>query len=804
MSVVQLPAIRLQVMAQVNDRSNTRQMAEAGYIDVVGGGEKSTLLDISAVSIHATMCPENIEQDQLVLSHDGVVMFEFPARSYPVHDKEHLGMAITLYINKGGKDSIQHSVASTTYVNFDQIMSGQLKQLGCTLNDVNKTPATILFQGLMTVQQNAWNHQNAALLQNLSSKFNSINRIQERLTHFAQERIHGIKNFLDPNNKNNVHTALSMPSNLVKHVMNIDIVDNAQSEFFKQVCTEESPQFLLKYAPLASAMLLTTAVKFLSKDDSAPLTYKCITDKLANIKWTHADAELWTQIFCNCLTSIVPACNTYTSDASWLVNADGVRVIPNLVGEEQLLLGSPVVQAVQDIQSCQHLSGLCQEMFSSGDLQKSELAFRAAHEARLKTVELCKSQDCEDFAADMRNYFGASTHVHVMTTTANQMIGTPLLCSDARLNLPRNTLQDARQALLACCAVQRHIRDLIQYKCQDCVCIATAANLTSKYCPSLDEKPTQIFERSMFENRDMFLMTSTPGAAGHCCRIRTNSTMMHTQQLENGVNVHFHALDVLCMQESTSSTIFRELNEPADVFDVKIQVGFGNTKIMNGMTRSLVRNVTGSIYGDMLTNSGLSASHAADRMGTKDFYKVLCAVGGKSILAAEKTALNTTLTPTEMLDSMLRGCKDTQYYFGAQNVQGVPIMALEFELKPEEQHILRMLARAQAPLYSKGMPLILASGTLGSCFFPRIDSICSHIPGSSQNNNINKQLFVVPQKTPLLGMTDVLKSKSVESLLDVQKAHVSNVLRETCKTQFDFFSDHISTDIMLLHTHIAM
>ena len=249
MSVVQLPAIRLQVMAQVSDRSNARQMAEAGYIDVVGGGEKSALLNISAVSIHATMSPESIAQDQLVLSHDGVVMFEFPARSYPVHDQEHLGMAITLYINKS-KDSIQHSVASTAYVTFDQIMSGQPQQLMSTLNDVNKTPATIIFQGLMTVQQNAWNHQNAALLQSLSGKFNSINRIQERLTHFAQERTHGIKNFLDPNNKANVHTALSMPSNLVKHVMNIDVADNAQSEFFKQVCTEECPEFLLKYAPL--------------------------------------------------------------------------------------------------------------------------------------------------------------------------------------------------------------------------------------------------------------------------------------------------------------------------------------------------------------------------------------------------------------------------------------------------------------------------------------------------------------------------------------------------------------------------
>jgi len=789
-------------MTQVNDRSNTKQMADAGYIDVVGGGDKQILLNISAVSIHATMCADSLAQDQLVLSQDGAVMFEFPTRSYEVQDKEHLGMAVTLYINKG-KESIQHSIASVAYINFDQIMSGETQQLMSTLNDVNKTPVTVVFQGLMTPQQVAWNQQNAPLLQNLTDKFNAISRIQERLSHYSQERSTALKNFLDPNNKNNVHSTLAMPVNLVKHVMNIDVADNAQSEFFKQVCTEECPQFLMKYAPLSAAMLLTTAVKFLSQEDSAPLTYKAIADKLATKKWTKAEGELWTQIFCNCLTSIVPSCNTYTSDASWLVNSSGVRVIPNLVGEDQLLLGSPAVQAVQDIKTCQHLSALCQNLFSNADMQKAELAFRAAHEARLKTVELCKSQDCEDFAADMRNYFGASTHAHVMTTTANEMIGTALLCSDARLNVPHNTVHDARQALLVCCATQRHIKDLIDYKCHDCVCIATAANLTSKYCASLEETEARQYNRAEFADRDTYLLTTTPGAAGHCCRIRTNMTKMHTLELENGVKVHVNSMDVMCMQESTSATIFRELHEPADVFDVQIQVGFGNTKIMNGMTRSLVRNVTGSIYSDMLTNSGLSASHAADRMGTRGFYKVLCAVGGQSLLTAENNVSQTPLTPGEMLDRMTRGCKDTHYYFGVQNEQGAPMMSLQFELKPEEQRLLRMLARAQAPLFSKSMQLILASGTLGSCFFPRLDGICSHMPGSTQNSTVSKQLFVVPQKTPMLSMTDVLKSKSVESLIEVQKMHVSNVLKETCKTQFDFYSDHISTDIMLLHTHIS-
>jgi hypothetical protein len=53
-------------------------------------------------------------------------------------------------------------------------------------------------------------------------------------------------------------------------------------------------------------------------------------------------------------------------------------------------------------------------------------------------------------------------------------------------------------------------------------------------------------------------------------------------------------------------------------------------------------------------------------------------------------------------------------------------------------------------------------------------------------------------------MTDVLRSSSVEGLLRAQKEHVRNVLKETCKSEFDFFSDHISTDIMLLHTHLSM
>jgi hypothetical protein len=207
----------------------------------------------------------------------------------------------------------------------------------------------------------------------------------------------------------------------------------------------------------------------------------------------------------------------------------------------------------------------------------------------------------------------------------------------------------------------------------------------------------------------------------------------------------------------------------------------------------------------MLTNSGLSANHAADRMGSRDFYKVLSAVGGQMIISAEKGPTNMPLKPADILSSMLNGCKETQYYCGAEHADGSSMLTLQFELKQEEQDMLRLLARAQAPLYSKSMELVLASATVGSCFLPRLDGISSHLPGNVQGDNANgKQLFVVPQKQPLLCMTDVLKSTSVEALLGAQKEHVRTVLKDTCKTEFNFFSDHISTDIMLLHTHMSM
>ena len=805
MPVLQLPQMRLQVVTVINDRSNAQVLAENGYINTVPGQEQTVLLNVSAVSVHPTVCTSAMRQDQVVLAPEqGTVLFQLPACTYEFEQKPHLGMAVTLYINRAAT-GVQHTVATIAYVNFDRIMSRQLVTVNSVLNDVNSTPVRIMLQGNVTPEQDTWNRQNAALLDELYGNFNSISRIEERLFHFSEERCTALNNFLDPHNKENVHSTLAMPTNLVRHVMNVRTADNAQTECFKEMCVEECPDFLLKYAPLSAAMLLTTAVKFLGTKSTAPVSYKSITDQLTNMRCSEADAELWTQIFCNCLTSIVPASNTYTGDASWLVNTAGATVIPNLVGEEQLLLGSPVVQNVEDLRSCHKYTAQCQDLFSIGDVQKAELAFRAAHAARMKTTELCKAQDCEDFTADMRNYMSASAHADVMTQTAHHMIGTALLCGDARLNLPHNTVHDARQALLICCATQRYVLQLTKHLCQDCVCIAVASNLTSKYGASIEEAPVMQLPRAAFPDRDAYIIASTPGAAGHACRIRVQAQKMHSLDLENGVKVHAHDTNVLCIQESTSATIFRELSESKQVFDVEIQVGCGNTRRLNAMPRSVVRNVMGNVYSDMLTNSGLSASHAADRMGTRDFYKVLCAVGGQMVISAEKGLVNMPLKPTDILQSMLTGCKETQYYCGAQHADGESMMTLQFELKQEEKDLIRLLARAQAPLYAKSMDLVLASATVGSCFLPRLDGICSHMPGNVQDDNANgKQLFVVSQKAPLLCMTDVLKSTSVEALLRAQKEHVCSVLKDTCKTEFNFFSDHISTDVMLLHTHLSL
>ena len=56
MPVLQLPQMRLQVVTVVNDRSNAQTLAENGYINTVAGQDQTVLLNVSAVSVHPTVC----------------------------------------------------------------------------------------------------------------------------------------------------------------------------------------------------------------------------------------------------------------------------------------------------------------------------------------------------------------------------------------------------------------------------------------------------------------------------------------------------------------------------------------------------------------------------------------------------------------------------------------------------------------------------------------------------------------------------------------------------------------------------
>ena len=124
MPTLRLPEMRLQVQTVVNARGDAVAMAQNGYIDVVGGVEQTTLLNVSAVSVHPTACTSSLRQSQMILATEEAEMFEFPAAEYEIEHKPHLGLAVTVYINKG-QAAAQHSVASIAYVNFDKLMQGR-------------------------------------------------------------------------------------------------------------------------------------------------------------------------------------------------------------------------------------------------------------------------------------------------------------------------------------------------------------------------------------------------------------------------------------------------------------------------------------------------------------------------------------------------------------------------------------------------------------------------------------------------------------------------------------------------------
>jgi hypothetical protein len=212
MPTLRLPQIRLQVQTIVNARADAVGMAQNGYIDVVVGVEETTLFNASAVSLHPTACSGSMRPEQLIIATKEAEVFEFPAAEYEIEHKPHLGLAVTVYMNKG-TDIVQHTVASIAFVNFDKLLLGQPVELSSVLTDVRKTPMRVMMQSNISPMQMDWNVHNVSTLQELSANFNAAQRVEERLYAFATERHCALQDYLDPHNKDTVSNKLGMQKN---------------------------------------------------------------------------------------------------------------------------------------------------------------------------------------------------------------------------------------------------------------------------------------------------------------------------------------------------------------------------------------------------------------------------------------------------------------------------------------------------------------------------------------------------------------------------------------------------------------
>ena len=79
--------------------------------------------------------------------------------------------------------------------------------------------------------------------------------------------------------------------------------------------------------------------------------------------------------------------------------------------------------------------------------------------------------------------------------------------------------------------------------CRNYVCITVGSNLTSKYGTPIEEKPTVQLNLDVFADRDMYILTSTPGTTGHACRIRTKSWRINTLDLKHENKVDSRRVD---------------------------------------------------------------------------------------------------------------------------------------------------------------------------------------------------------------------------------------------------------------------
>ena len=788
-----------------------------GFTSQMGAESKKIVLPVSAVAAYLSMSRASISEHQLcVPSEAGQQTFTFPAyKQQCEHDcaAPNLGVAITFFVNAGATEPgrVSHHVGGTTYMDVHDLYSsaGKMLVLKATLNDTNSTPVNVHVQATLTPGDVQWHQANNERLTLLNANFQNQERMEQRLNNFSQGRLDALQDYLDPNNKGCVYNALAMPKSLVRQVTTCKSMDPQQLEYFQQACYERTPEVCTKSGPLAAALLLSTAVKYVMQKHpetrAEVMTHKRLGDLLEASAMTAADVQAFEHIWNNSVTSAVPAINQYTPDCSYAVRESGVCTLKE-VGEEQMLFGSNIMQMVQARIDLQKASAMCREHIQSGNQVLAQACFAIAHKQRLQASEQGLAVDCEDLTFGMRMAHLCLVNSETLESVLG-LVGTPVLCAECALNQPGNTVADAKRSVRLSAGILLLVKQRSANESVNCTCVASAASCILKYDMNKLVDPSTVkplLPRTSFGNRDEFLFAKMSTPSGHSCRAQIQRQLLGSKEV--GVGVHMRVWDVKLqsMEESTSSTI-KSLNPLSnEKFDMCIKVGAGNEHVYSGMTQALVGNLSGGVYADLLGGSGLALTHIADRRGTSDFYNVICQLDGMNVIDAEHRGTGQSLPSSVTAQKLLANEGDCNFYYSAPFSQCAArsVTAIDYELHPEEQALINLLADTQAKLYIKPTNCIESLGKEGSCFLPCLAQISPTILGQQrQNTEGEMQHFVLTQKTPLLPVLDVVGATSINNLISKQQAHIQKVLgmvNENWKRTVTL--DHISTDIVYVHT----
>lgn len=788
-----------------------------GFTSQLAAESKKIVLPISGVTMYPTMSKLTISDHQLVMPTEaGQQSFTFDAyEQMCVHDVKtgNLGNLITFFVNAGSPNpkTTTHHVGCMTYVDTLDIYksSANMLVLKTTLNDTNSTPVNIMLQASLSDGDVQWYQKNVDLLTQLNRTFNNQERIEQRLNTYSQQRMDAFQDYIDPNNKGCLYNALAMPRSLVKHVTNCKSLDPQQLEFFQNACYSRTPQVCSKTGPLAAALLLSTAVKYVTAKYGLPqgraMTYKTLGDMLEKSSMTQEDILAFEHIWNNHVTSVVPAIGNYTSDVSYMVRESGLAALKQ-VGEEQLILGSNIMQMVQSRIDLANASNACREFLKQGNHVLAQASFTEAHKHRLVASDQNLGCDCEDFTYTMRMMHASLLHPENLQIVSG-LIGKPVLCAECGLNQVGNTIPDGQRALKLCAQVLGHVKERSASKSVNCTCIAAAASFMTKYDMQQAiqaDKDKVKTTRQMFPDRDTFLWSTMNMPSGHACRAVIQKNLVGCKDVGNGVSMRVWDVKLQSMEESTSSTI-KNLNPTSnEKFDMCIKVGAGNEHVYSGMTQALVGNLSGGVYADMLAGSGLALQHIADRRGTSDFYNVICQLDGMNLIDAEHRATGQSLPSSVTAQQLLKNEGECNFYYSMPFSQccAGSVTAIDYELHPEEKTLLNMLADAHAKLYMMPANCIESLGREGSCFLPCLSEISPTILGATHDNAQGEmQHFVLTQKTPLLPVLDVVGATSINGLISKQKAHIQKVLGMVNENwERSVTLDHISTDIVYVHT----